>query len=149
MLKYARAFVKTVQLMAKGEGIQESPVRYPKLQAWIDEGLRLVNAAIAVADQYGMDKIARETYTIPIRKRPMSMEVILTASQHNLGMEYPMLIQANLEHSLTTLYALNLDDQFRVTQLLESELPAPICAAIKKLAEHLVAIPPSNDLDEA
>ncbi len=146
MMRYVRAFFKTVQLTMQGRQIQPIEVRYPKLTAWVDEGRQLSLRAFQVAEAHGWPQPKREALHLKLDGRDTSMEVILGAVRHNFTMEYPRLLDALIEHNLTTLYALNLNDQYRVTQLAQAEeLPQPVGAAIHALGEHLSNIPPSNE----
>lgn len=145
MMRYVRAFFKTVQLTVQGKQIPPVDVRYPQLSAWIDEGRQLVLQAYHTADAHGWDQQARQSLKLTLDRREMSMEVILGAVRHNFSMEYPMLLNALIEHNVTTLYAMNLNDQYRVAELAQAEeLPQPVGAAVNALAEHLRNIPPSN-----
>ena len=60
MLKYIRAFVKTIQLMLKGEMIEAPPERCPNLQAWVAHGKTLAEQAFTVAEQNGFDEAKRK-----------------------------------------------------------------------------------------
>lgn len=146
MLKYIRAFVKTVQLMFKGEMIEAPAARYPNLQAWVDEGVQLTDKVFAIAEQHDIDERARKNLTFKLNSRTISMQTILAATKHNLTMEYPMLMEAQVEHNLTTLYAMNIDDQFRVSQLAaQDELTTSVQVAVQHLADHLQNIPSSEN----
>ncbi len=140
-----RAFFLALKMTLKGEALQPAELRYPQLDAWRKRALQLANAVLQTATINGMDHAAREAFTVMINHRPMSMEVILQATRHNMHLEYPMLMEARIGHNLTTLYAMNLDDGYRVSQLATAdELDPTIKAALRELAEHLQAIPPSN-----
>jgi len=145
MMRYVRAFFKTVQLTIQGRQIQPIDVRYPELTAWMQTGQKLAGEAFQVAEANGWDVQKRESLRLKLDGRETSMDVILGAVRHNFTLEYPMLLEAMIEHNLTTLYALNLNDQYRVNQLAQAEeLPQPIGAAVQKLADHLSNIPSSN-----
>jgi plasmid maintenance system killer protein len=137
--------VKALRLTLTGNAIQPVETRYPNLSQWIRRGRQLVVQALQTADSHQMDEIARQQFTITIDRRPMSMDVILRAVQHNMDMEYPMLMEARIEHNLTTLYAINVNDQYRVSRLLEADgLPDEIRIAVEALWHHLQNIPSSH-----
>lgn len=144
-MRYIKAFFTALRLTAQGQQIEPVEQRYPTLSQWITEGIRRCDAALRVADGNGLPHSARQELKLEVDSRPISMETVLGAVRHNLTLEYPMLLEASIEHNITTLYALNLDDQYRVSQLAQHEmLPAPVQKAVEELAEHLQAIPPSN-----
>ncbi|MDQ7027895.1 MAG: hypothetical protein Q9P44_20330 [Anaerolineae bacterium] len=143
--RYTRAFVKAVKMTLEGKAIQTPETHYPNLTKWVQEGLQRLETTLQIADSQNMDEAARKQVIVKIDRRDMSMDVILRAVQHNLSLEYPMLMQATVEHNLTALYALNLNDQYRVSQLAKNDRLAPqVQAAIAQLAAHLQNIPSSN-----
>jgi hypothetical protein len=126
--------------------LQPAAIRYPNLTQWVQDGLLLVDNTLKTADANGLDEKTRQQMTLIIDRRAISMDVILRAVKHNLSLEYPMLLDTHMEHNLTTLYALNLNDQYRVSRLAEIEGLAPeIQAAVAQLAAHLQNIPSSNN----
>lgn len=144
--RYTQAFVKALKMTIEGNAIQPPETRYPNLTKWVNEGLQLAERTLQIADSHGIDETARKQVILKIDRRDMSMDVILRAVLHNLSLEYPMLMAAHIEHNLTTLYALNLNDQYRVSQLAETdELTPQVQAAILQLATHLQNIPSSNN----
>lgn len=144
-MRYLKAFVKAIQLTASGQQIQPPTQQYPALMQWIEQGRHLVNTAYKQAEQNDLNRPKRETIVLELDRRPISMETILGAVQHNLTLEYPMLLEARVEHNITTLYALNLNDQHRVVELANVDrLPAPVQQAVQALAHHLQNIPSSQ-----
>jgi hypothetical protein len=143
--RYTQAFITALKMTLAGKAIQPVALRYPNLTKWISEGLQLVDAAFRTADAQGMSATARQQFMLKIDHRDMSMDVILRAVKHNLSLEYPMLMKSTTEHNLTTLYAMNMNDQYRVRLLAEAhDLPPDIQAAVARLSAHLQNIPSSN-----
>lgn len=144
MLRYIRAFVIALKMTLTGE--KTPPVPYPNLQSWMREGQAKVGAVYQAAKQAGLDHTRLDGITLAIDKRPISLETVVGAVRFHLQDEYPALIRMNDEHTLTTIYALNLDDQHRMQQVIDHDmLPAsPLLASLKALHEHLNNIPPSH-----
>jgi hypothetical protein len=141
-----RAFFKALLLTLQGKPIPSTAQRYPNLTGWIANGLQLVDAALLAADQAGLNKAQREALRLTIDRRSVSAELILTAVRYHLTTEYPSLLRAQIDHNLTTLYALNLDDQYRVDQLAQLEtLPATVRQEVEALRDHLMNIPSSTN----
>jgi hypothetical protein len=147
-MRVIRAFFLALWLTLRGTPIQPKPVvsKYPSLEAWITVGLQRVVTVERIADKADIPQDKRKAVKLRLEGRDISMETILTAVHHNLTREYPLLLKTDIEHNLTTLYALNLNDQYRVAQLLNAPDIAntPIQNALYALSEHLKNIPPSN-----
>lgn len=145
-MRYIRAFFKALALTLQGKTI-EPLVRYPKLQDWIQHGTDLTDIVFKTCEQHGLDESARENIVLQLDGREWSMELILSSLRYHLTMEYPSLLEARVEHNVTTLYALNFDDQYRVIQLAEVDnLHKEVRNVIRTLAEHLQNIPSSNEV---
>lgn len=145
MMRYVRAFFKALQLTIQGNQIQPVDVEYPSLTQWIQEGRQLVNEAFKLAESNGWSEERRKSLQLTLDRRELSMEVILGAVRHNLALEYPKLLESRMQYNLTALYALNMNDQYRVAQLAqEAELPGMLTQSVQALADHLANIPPSN-----
>jgi len=147
-VRVIRAFVKALWLTLQGKTYIPTPPppRYPLLEAWRVEGVRRVQAAFQAAEACGLDEAARRALVLTLDSRPISMETILRASEHNLVREYPLLMAARVEHNLTALYALNLNDRYRVAQLAAALSHEAARAAVQRLSEHLDAIPSSKEV---
>jgi hypothetical protein len=144
--RYTRAFIKALRMTIAGKALQPAAIRYPNLTKWVQDGLLLADNTLKTADANGLDEKTRQQTTLMIDRRAISMDVILRAVKHNLSLEYPMLMDTHMEHNLTTLYALNLNDQYRVSRLAEMESLKPeVQAAVAQLATHLQNIPSSNN----
>lgn len=146
-MRYIRAFFKALKLTLRGKSIELDPIRYPKLQDWVKRGVDLTDIIYRVSAQNSMDEKARKNLILHLDGRDWSMELILSSVRYHMGMEYPSLLEAVIEHNVTTLYALNLDDRYRVSQLAETEvLQADVQEAIQALANHLQTIPSSHEV---
>lgn len=147
MQRYLRAFVTALKVTLKGQTLPAPIPTHPRLRAWIAEALRLTALTFQIADSAGFDSVQRQAFKLTIERRQMSLETILSAVRHNISLEYPMLLKSGVEGNITAIYALNLDDQYRVQQALQAAtLPETLRPALQDLARHLQAIPPSNDL---
>lgn len=147
-MRYIRAFFTALSLTLQGKTIAPAPPRYPKLQDWLKRGTELTDAAFSVCEQTGLDEVARRQISLHLDGRNWSMELILSSLRYHLTMEYPSLLQADVEHNITTFYALNIDDQYRVSQLAELDnFQEELREAIRDLAEHLQNIPSSTELE--
>lgn len=144
--RYIRAFFKALELTLKGEALQPADKRHPQLHEWIQQGQRQIQNVFLVADKNGFNSDQRKQTTVTIDHRPMSMDVILRAVQHNLELEYPMLMDAHIEGDILTIYAINMNDQYRVSRLVDLEEinNTALAPAIKHLHQHLMNVPPSN-----
>ncbi|MFQ3646057.1 MAG: hypothetical protein SNJ54_08910 [Anaerolineae bacterium] len=149
-MRVIRAFFKALWLTLQGKTYTPAPKppRYPLLEAWRAEGVQRLYAALSAADKTGLDEAARRAFTLTLDSRPISMETILRAVEHNLTREYPLLMETRIEHNLTTLYALNLNDRYRAAQLAAALSDDPARAAVQRLSEHLDAIPSSQAVQE-
>lgn len=145
MLRYLRAFFIALKMTITGE--QPQPVMYPNLQQWMRDGQKKVDAVYRTAKNLKIDRSARENILFDIDKRKISFETILATVHFHLTDEYVSLIRFNDAHTLTTIYALNIDDQYRVHRLLENEklMNTSLKDPLEELAKHLETIPPSTN----
>ena len=144
-MRYLRAFFTALSLTLQGKSIESPMSRYPNLQAWLIEAQRLIKAVFAAAEAEGVNQSARKAVNLRLDGRNWSMELVLSSVQFHLLTEYPSLLKSYAEHNLTTLYALNFDDQYRVSQLSSANLPATLQSSIQALATHLQNIPSSKN----
>jgi hypothetical protein len=146
LIRVIRAFFKALAMTLRGEAIQPPDERYPNLSEWVERGQQLSSDTLKAADTHDLPQSAREKIKLRINRRDISAETILAAVQHNMHTEYPLLLDARMEHNLTTLYAMNMNDQYRVTQLAQSDdLPAPVKEKVAQLRDHLNNIPSSQN----
>lgn len=146
MMRVIRAFFQALWLTLQGRPyVPPVPVQpYPPLEAWRVEGLQRVGNVFRAADTQGLTLAVRQAHTLTLEGRPISLETIVRAVEHNLLREYPLLMTTRLEHTLTVLYALNLNDHYRVQQLAGSLEAGVVRVAVQALADHLEAIPPAS-----
>jgi len=146
MLRYLRAIMTAIKLTIEGK-----QVPYQPLLEWIDTGHQLAETTLKTADAIGFDKTKRQQTLIKIDGREQSMEITLTAVKYHLGQEYPYLLQNMTEHTITAIYASNMNDQHALNQLRElaSIDDDTLKAAINQLSDHLNSIPPSNSLTDS
>jgi hypothetical protein len=144
-MRYLRAFFTALSLTLQGKTIESPPSRYPNLQAWLTEGQSLIKAAYASAEAAGINEAARKAMSLRLDGRTWSMELVLSSVRFHVLTEYPSLLKSSNEHTLTTFYALNLDDQYRVSQLATQDLPPAVQTAVQTLATHLQNIPSSKN----
>lgn len=149
LVRYGRAFFKALELTLRGEQITQPQSKYPHLDTWIAEGQRRVEAVLKAADANNLDETKRKTIILNLDRRDISMQTILGAIEHNMLREYPMLLQTDIEHNLTALHALNMNDQYRIAQLVELEsLPPAVQSAVQLLLEHIQHVPSSETQNE-
>ncbi|MBC8097801.1 MAG: hypothetical protein H7Y11_00015 [Armatimonadetes bacterium] len=139
VIRYLRAFIITVQRML--HGAIPTP-KYPILAGWMQQATLLNDALLRTADQHQYPTQARLQLLFKVDGRAISMETVLQALRYHLTEEYPNLLRDETAHSLTAIYASNLNDQYRLTRLAESLAAQPVLqAAAQALAAHLAAIP--------
>lgn len=143
-----RALFVALRMTVQGEALQPPEQKYPRLSQWVEAGAQLSQAAITQANTAGLTPDKRKAITLHLDMRDISMDVILGAVHHNFVDEYPLLLETRFEHTITTLYALNMNDQYRVSQLAGApqlaDYPA-VVQAVEALSAHLQNIPPSNE----
>lgn len=145
-MHYIRTFFKALRLTLRGETIEAPAKRYPNLQNWLGMAQERLKNVYDVAEEEGFNQTKREAVVLKLDGRAWSMELILSSLRFHLHIEFPSLLNSVVEHNLTTLYALHLDDKYRVSQLAQSEaLPEVLRPSVQALAKHIINIPPSND----
>lgn len=138
MIRFARAFLQALRLTLRGESL--SPVRFRPLEAWIGDGLTLLDQAERAAAAEGIDLAALE---LKLDGRPTSLDTALLMLRHNLIEEYPRLIRLDDPHSMTVVQSSNMNDQYRVGQFAESDAisSAALRRALQDLNAHLLKLP--------
>jgi hypothetical protein len=147
MLRFIRAFFIALKMTLRGE--TPPPLPYQALRDWIEQGQELSQAAVATADESGLDAEQRKTITVIVDGREHSLETILQAVHYHLTTEYPYMLQHLTRHTVTAIYASNMNDQYAVDRV--SNVPGlkdnPTGGAVNALRDHLNAIPQSNSLN--
>lgn len=146
MLRYLKALGRTISLLLRGEVPQ---VLHPKLWAWIDEGQKRIDAVYAMADNVGIDEAKRKSLVIKFEGRATSLHVLLGGIHYHLHDDYPFVLRNYTQHSVTAIYANNMNDQFIMTKIsdeyLLKEHPS-LYDTITQLKDHLDNIPPSTEV---
>ncbi len=144
-----RALVAAAWLTLRGKTVQPPPPPYPRLQRWIATTVQLAEAVLHAADAAGLPAAARQQLTLRIEGRALKFETALQTVLHHARQEYPYLLRNLTEHSLTAIYASNLNDRYYIAQFRDSALltDAAVQAALGALGAHLDAIPPSTTLE--
>jgi len=136
------AFWRALQMTMRGQTYTPPAATHPELRAWIERAKELVQDVFQAADANGLDESARKQRSLPLEGRPMTMQTILAAVQHNLAREYPSLLDSGLEHSILTLVAFNMNDHYRLTKLAESlDDTTSVQSAVRNLDTHLASMP--------
>jgi hypothetical protein len=146
-MRVLRAFFQALWLTLQGKTLQPSvpPIRYPHLEIWRQSALERLQTVWRVAEKAGWDETQRKAFTLTLDSRKMSADTLLKGVEHNLVREYPLLLTTDLDHTLTTLYALNLNDRYRVGQLAQAQgLDSTVQSAIQALHGVLEGIPSSK-----
>jgi len=145
---YMRAFFKALRLTLRGERYIRP---YDRLWVWIEEGAKVhesLKSALKAAD---FNAARQKEMTIRIEGREMSIGAILGGVEYHLNVEYPYLLQHFTEHSITGIYATNMNDQYYVSRLVDVEVSGSqdVNAALKQLNMHLHSIPPSTEIENS
>jgi hypothetical protein len=140
--RYLDAFFTALRMTIRGEKPQPPP-RHAGLDAWLREGLRLVDAVYYTADSAGLRRERRREISLRIDGRAMPLETVLATLRFHLGQEYPSLLREPGQHNLTAIRAGCLNDRYWVSKIqAEASLQqGGIPAALGQLATHLEAFP--------
>ena len=136
-----RAFFTALRMTLRGETLPP-PADQP-LWEWMQRIENRVDVVVAAAESAHIDRPARQAFMVRADGRAINMETILAAIRHHVTEEYPYLLRHTTGHHLTAIYASNMNDHYRVTQLQAAEKLADsaLKAAIADLAAHLENIP--------
>jgi hypothetical protein len=147
MMRYIRAFFQALAMTLRGETPPPRP--YARLHAWIEEGETHVKAVYTAAKEAGYDAAKRKATNLKLDGRDTTMETILNVVAFHMREEYPHLLTNLTDHSITAIYAANMNDQYNIARLSTHDTlqNAPdLQARIAALSAHLNDIPPSNEL---
>ncbi len=147
MIRYLRAFWVALMLTIRG---QTPTRRYQRLWDWIDSAVPLTQAIDEACEKSGLDKAQRQQTRLTLDGRETSMQTVLNTFKHHFTEEYPYLLNNLTEHSITAIYASNMNDQYFISRLHDSEPIVQndtVLQAISRLGEHLGNIPPSTELE--
>jgi hypothetical protein len=136
-----QAFIQALRLTLRGETLG-SP--QPPIVQWQREYVLRVEAVRKAADQSGLGAAARADLKLKLDGRSMSIETILGTLHFHANQEIPMLLsQGTQQRSLNAVYAMNMNDRFWVSRLMESpglQQPA-LQTALALLDKHLAEVP--------
>jgi hypothetical protein len=143
LARVMRAFVGAVGMTLRGEkpptDHEKIAVSFPALSAWMRETIQLVEAIQSAIKESGIDAV---TLTVIVDKRRTNAKTILETVLYHHTQEYQYMMINQLQHSLTGVYATNLNDRYAVLLLVQKEeLPAKVRGAVERLRDHLDAIP--------
>lgn len=146
MKRYIRAFIKAMQMTARGESINptpQTPSHYQSLEAWINNGLQILAHVITSADKDGLTLEQRENLKLRLDGRMTSLEQSLQMVRHNWVNEYPKLIQMDDTYTMTVVQSSNMNDQYRISQFaMSDEITSDIIKqTLNTLNEHLMNLP--------
>jgi hypothetical protein len=146
MMRYIRAFFQALAMTIRGEKpLSAGERRYPQLAGWLQTAQTNVDAVYRALEQANMDMRARRQTTVKVDGRETNIDALLGTVRYHLHEEYPYMLRHLTEHSLTGIYASNLNDQYWLAKILEAAtLPDPVVVPLQTLQEHLTAIPPSS-----
>lgn len=146
MIRYLRAFWVALMMTLRGQTPGRS---HQRLWEWIEGAVPLTQAVNVVAEKNNLTKAQRQQITLKLDGRETSMQTILSAIKHHLTEEYPYLLMNLTEHSITAIYASNMNDQYFMTRLKDTDAlqqyPA-VQQALNQLSDHLNSIPPSTEI---
>ena len=145
MLRYVRAFWKALLLTLRGQQIESTPLRQPQIHAWMREGVKLVDAVRTAQERAGTTLEERKAFTLRIDKRDVALDTALQTIRHHLTTEYAYLLKNYTKHSVMTIQASNLNDQYLATRFAEADaVIGGVRTALVALRDHLAAIPPAE-----
>jgi hypothetical protein len=146
LLENTRLFFKAIRMTLRGERVTRP---YGKLIDWIEEAASLSDALLTIADDTGITQAEREKILLKIDGRNQSAQTILAGVHYHANQEFQYMLSNPTEHTITAIYATNMNDRYAVQRLIEADaLHDPrVRSALGKLSDHLQAIPPSNALE--
>ncbi len=138
--RYARAFALALRYTLRGEKppLLKVRERYPELAGWWEQTIRLVEAVERSASESQVDPAA---LVVHVDRRDISMETILKTIRFHAEREYPYLVaHEGDEYRQVTLQAMNVNDRYLITQLVE-RVDSPVKSAVDALRAHLENLP--------
>lgn len=140
-----KTFWQALMMTLRGE----QPVRrHGKLSDWIATTAQISDQFIQQAE---IEKLELSTFSAKVDGRTQTLKTIIYAVNYHAKTEFTYLLKHLTEHSITAIYATNMNDAYAVKRILEDEgLKAGMGAGqyqlLQTLSKHLDAIPPSQDL---
>ncbi len=127
----------------------ERPIRrYGKLSDWIEASEDVSGSFIRLAEQQNVDLTH---FQAKVDGRTQSLQTIIQAVNYHAKTEFPYLLKHLTEHSVTAVYATNMNDAYAVKRILEADklaeqLGAELTRLLRDISALLEAIPPSTEL---
>ncbi|MFZ4826882.1 MAG: hypothetical protein ACOYLB_05970 [Phototrophicaceae bacterium] len=148
MTRFFRIFFQALMMTLRGEKpLTRAQRDYPRLFEWLSvttDKLRAIEDWFAT---HPPAQAQRAHLKVKIEGREVTMETILASVRFHLAQEYPYLLKHLTEHTLTGIYAYNMNDAFQVFKLTQADaLPTELQPLLQDLLNHLQAIPPSTSL---
>jgi hypothetical protein len=113
------------------------------LAAWIRTAETLFVAANQALNT--LDDATRKGLRVQVDGRTLALETIIATVGYHLQQEYVYLLTRLDAHSLTVIYAANLNDRYALVRLLELDgLPEALRPSLTALRAHLDNIPSSQ-----
>jgi len=142
-LRLWRAFWQALRLTLRGQTISAPPSPHPALSVWAAEGQRLVEACQRLIEAQGWSQDQRQSLTVQVDKRPITMDLILSGLHYHFTAEYPSLILSGDEFSVLTISALNSDDIHRLKTLLRANFlqDSALLSFLQRILAHCEAFP--------
>jgi hypothetical protein len=118
-------------------------IPFPLFSRWARKTIPLIAAVYKAADDAGLDATQRRAIVLRIDRRDTSMETILGGIKYHAEREYPYLLGEKVADNAVAVYALNLNDRYRLLRLTELETVAtgPLGQALDRLRQHLDSAP--------
>ncbi len=138
MIRFLRACLLALRMTLRGEAF--TPAHYRPLIAWIANGLDLLDCVYRLAGETELDL---DGLSLKLDGRPTSLARSLEMIRHNLVNEYPRLMRLDDAYSMMVVQSSNLNDEYRLSRFLESDMLADgeMQSALQALHEHLLSLP--------
>lgn len=146
-MRYIRAFWIALMMTLRGEKVE---IPFARLREWIDQSTKRLDEAVKVADQSGFGKRERKQLVLKLDGRDTTMQTVLDAINHHLTEEYLYLLNNITDHSITAIYASNMNDQYFIMRLRDEptiQQNSALHNAIANLSQQLNSIPPSTEIN--
>ena len=148
MKRFFRIFFQALRMTLRGEKpLTRAERDYPRLFEWLATLQEKLHALENGLTTHQLGEAQRKIIKVKLEGRTVDMETILSSIRFHVGQEYPYMLKHVTEHSLTGIYAYNMNDTFQVFKLIQANaLPAEPQALLQDLLNHLQSIPPSTSL---
>ncbi|MBI5668174.1 MAG: hypothetical protein HZC41_09220 [Chloroflexi bacterium] len=140
-MRFWTAFWHALRLTLRGQ--TPPALQHPHLLEWVRQLAALMDAVYAAADEAQLDRARRQTLTLRLDGRVMTVETVLSTVRFHARDEYPSLLRSGLASNLLGIHASNINDRYWISRLqaLPEMQATPVAAALQRLADHLEALP--------